>query len=88
MVKCLNVGGSDLKSLIAGNKKYIITVFSGRLCGECDEGYGVTMDLLSCSNVKCALGLSLFILLCEYHNVAKCCLHTEKSVKWIERWLL
>jgi hypothetical protein len=35
----------------------------GRLCGTCQEGYGVTLDLQSC-NDKCDAGLPLFLILC------------------------
>lgn len=38
----------------------------GRLCGVCDDGYGVTLDLQACSpSGQCAAGLVLFLFLCK-----------------------
>ena len=38
----------------------------GRLCGVCDDGYGVTLDLQACSpSGQCAAGLALFLFLCK-----------------------
>ena len=38
----------------------------GRLCGVCDDGYGVTLDLQACSpSSQCAAGLALFLFLCK-----------------------
>lgn len=37
----------------------------GDLCGECEDGRGVTLDLQSCSTTSCIAGLILFIFLCE-----------------------
>lgn len=37
----------------------------GRLCGLCDDDYGVTLDLQACTaSDRCAGGLVLFIILC------------------------
>ena len=40
-----------------------VCVCAGRLCGTCQEGYGVTLDLQSCNN-ECDAGLPLFLILC------------------------
>ena len=39
--------------------------FAGDLCGECSEGRGVTLDLTSCSDTSCYIGLGVFLFLCE-----------------------
>lgn len=47
--------------------------YAGRLCGVCDENYGITLDLQACSKADdgCVLGLSLFIILCELYYSCK-----------------
>lgn len=45
---------------------YLFTiVLAGVLCGQCSEGYGVTLDLLTCTSAEdqCAVGLALFLAL-------------------------
>ena len=37
----------------------------GTLCGDCEEGYGVTFDLRSCRTNCGAGGIVLFVVICE-----------------------
>lgn len=40
---------------------------AGDLCGECDDGYSVTLDLQNCSQTSCYVGLVLFVIIsCEW----------------------
>ena len=47
----------------------VYTHHAGDLCGTCEDGYGVTMDLQSCISANCATGLALFLLCCKLHFV-------------------
>ncbi len=42
----------------------------GPLCGDCDQGYGVTFDLRFCKKDCGAGGIVLFIVICKY----RCCI--------------
>lgn len=54
-------------------KQLAMVFYAGRLCGVCDENYGITLDLQACSKADdgCVLGLSLFIILCELYYSCK-----------------
>lgn len=43
----------------------LYSLASGILCGQCSEGYAVTLDLLTCTSSEhnCAVGLALFLAL-------------------------
>ncbi len=48
--------------------------FIGSLCGQCNEDYGVTLDLQSCVKIgdqaECIVGVVLFVALsCECNSV-------------------
>lgn len=45
---------------------FIASLLIGILCGQCADGYAVTMDLLQCvvTDTNCAIGLSVFLTLC------------------------
>lgn len=38
---------------------------AGILCGQCSDGYAVTLDLLTCTSAddQCAMGLAVFLIL-------------------------
>ncbi len=42
-----------------------ISIHAGILCGQCADGYAVTLDLLTCTpaNDQCAMGLAVFLIL-------------------------
>lgn len=39
----------------------------GTLCGECQDGYGVTFDLRFCQDDCGAGGIAFFVVICEFH---------------------